>query len=280
LAKYQDPRDITLILQHLPADLPQPEHQQPTKWVPFLYFQHPRLFAYLKRQQPIKYNRNGWLMLVSAYQTDEAAKLLDTIYEHCKTIGKEQWYRIPEISNSLNAYFAPVYALLMWKILMENPENSNIRIPQGLWDSHADSLTRYYYIWKAGGRNAQERAATMFAQLSVYLKATDVPRQIMLVMEQIKLGAEPRNSQKAWETIWLAHDTAYTAPLITLLKKEPLAENRFFICKILLHQPEPDIREQLIFFFRQYPELYPLLPAAEKGGVAFSDFLYYIKKKQ
>ncbi len=280
LAKYQKPEDIDLILANLPTEKPRFEATLPSHWTPFQYFRHPRMFAYLQQHQPPNINKNETLYLVAAYQTPEAAALFDTMYTREKAASKNMWSACSTLGSMINAQFAPVYAPLLWKMLMDNPENSNIRIPDRLWETHADSLAKMYDIWKTGGRGARDRATKMFPKLSEYLAQHDVDRRAQVVVEQIKPGKEPRNAQKAWETIWLAHDKIYTLLLFGLLEKDPLPENRFFICKIMLHQPEADIKQQLITFFQKHPELYPNLTAAEKGGSAFSDFYHYLTEKK
>ena len=281
LAKYQNPDDIDLILANLPAEKSWGMHDLPTRWTPFQYFRHPRLFAYLLEHQPASPNNNATIPLVAAYQTPEAANLLATEYVRAKNVDKkEQWYVLSTLSRAVYEQFASIYAPLYWQMLVENPENSNIRIPDQLWETHADSLAKMYDLWKTGQRGARERATAMFPKLSAHLNRTDAARRVRVVMEQIRPGTNPRMAQQAWETIWLARDSTYTTPLFSLLEKEPLPENRFFVCKIILHQLDEGVRQRLAAFLQQRPALRPNLAAAEKGGITFSDFYHYASKKK
>ena len=84
---------------------------------------------------------------------------------------------------------------------------------------------------------------------------------------------------KAYRHIYRTKAPYFVDPLIEILKKEPLAKNRFFIAKLLHEYNDPVIDERLALLFREAPELAPGLQAAEEGGSFFKNFAYHANRK-
>jgi hypothetical protein len=276
LSKYQKEEDIDFILANIsPSEEPK-RMSDMQRLQAFYFFQHPKMFAFLQKEIPNTASSYHFINLIAVYKNEMARNTLEEMYEKEK---KKENNNIATIESSLGQYYTPLYNHLAWKILKENSEDINLRIPPQLWQTtYADSLVDYYYILKKSENKwTKRRAIDMFLDLDNYFVAKKDNRRAKLVLEQIEIGGSYRDFYEAFEKIWRSKDSIYTEPLFELLKNEPLGVNRFFLCKILLHQPDKDIENQLIMFFEKNLTLFPTLKNAETGGATFSDLVWRIK---
>ena len=288
LAKYQRPEDINLITAHLPkADRRSNSHP----WQPFWHFMHPEMFAFLASKLEQEWKDGMYLRVLAKYQNQEAAALLDSVFQRIDTLGnaRKQQYLAVHLSRALGAHYDTIYAPLYLKILTQYPENANFRIPEALWATYPDTLYRLSLVWKNGGRAERERAMRMMPKVIEYLQRTQPDTLYAEIISRIKLGfdqsyyaehpADLGATMKAFKYIYRSRAPYFIEPLFGFLEEEPLAKNRFFIAKLLLHFDEPDIEDRLTRFFQMHSELAPTLKDAEQGGKFYSNFIYHAQKE-
>lgn len=281
LAHYRKAEDIPLILAHLP---PQAHPSHGNRWQPFRYFQHPDLFAFLKNELPANWQNGGYIEAIAIYKNDEAAALLDSVYVRIKSLEKKPGNNLYYLHNGILRNYAPAFASLYLRMLTEFPETYFTNIPEGLWETHADTLYSLYSVWKNGGRTAKDRALQMMPQVIEHLQATDTAALNREIISCIKPGidlktygdhpADRAMTSKAYVHIFKTRHPAFVEPLFEFLKNEPLSKNRFFIAKLLLRFDDPGIRERLTVFFKENPSLAPTLKDAEEGGAFYSNFVH------
>lgn len=281
LAHYRKEEDIPLILAHLP---PQAHPSHGNRWQPFRYFQHPDLFAFLKNELPASWQNGGYIEAIAIYKNDEAAALLDSVYVRIKSLEKKPGNNLYYLHNGILRNYSPAFASLYLRILTEFPESQHANIPDGLWETHADTLCQLYSVWKNGGRTAKDRTLQMMPKVIEHLQATDTAALHREIISCIKMGIELRTNAdhmvdigttvKAYVHIYKTRNPAFIEPLFDILKNEPLGKNRFFIAKLLLRFDDPGMRERLTVFFRGNPSLAPTLKDAEEGGAFYSNFVH------
>lgn len=280
LSKFKKEADIDLIVRHLlpqkPGDL-----SMRLRWVPFLEFQHPKLFQVLKDSAATNFTDPTFLQAILKYQNREAADLIDSIF--CRALRSPQKSRQSEsiVCMAFHGKFDTVFADVFIKMLCQAPENTNCRIPEILWECRPDTLAALYEIWKNGGKGARQRATAMFPQYEKWLSAQGPEKNVLLVMEQIKPGGRYREFQKAFAAILKTRGrTVFVDALFDLLQREPLPENRFFLAKLLLDLQVPEVKMRLEKLFAENPSLRPTLVAAEKAGSMYADFLHHAKNNE
>ena len=287
LAKYQREADIELITSHLPTLR---GSWGSNTWLPFRFFRHPRLFSFLKNNLDKGWTDRHFQLRLAEYKTGEAAILLDSLYARILQLDKKK--RRPAVTTfarALEGNYDSLYAPLYLRILTEHSENANLHVPEGLWLTHADTLYRLSLAWKNGGRAERERSAKMLPEIINYLESFSVDSLNAEIISRIQPGldmryyvehqAEMGATMKAYQHIYRTKAPYFVDPLIEILKKDPLAKNRFFIAKLLHEYNEPSIDERLALLFREFPELAPGLQAAEEGGSFFKNFAYHANRK-
>jgi hypothetical protein len=246
LAKYQREEDIGLLAAHLPAG-------QGERWLSFFFFQHPRLLDTLATWLEASWQQRLYQQVIARYQNPEAARLLDSIYARIGHLErKKRHHDVATYAGTLFANYDTLYAPLYLRALTEHPGNSNFRVPDGLWETHGDTLYRLSLQWKHGDRAERERAAKMMPNIIAYLQAAAPDTLQAEIMRRISLGidlkyytqypADMAATVQAYQHIYRSKDPYFIGPLFGLLEKEPLAKNRFFIAKLLLHLGGPPRR--------------------------------------
>lgn len=275
LSKFKKEADIDLIINHLlPKNIPG-DHYRP-RWLPFVEFQHPRLFQVLKDSAMSNLTDADFLRAVKKYKNREAADLIDSTFCRLWSKSPKKWQLESTVCMAIQGEFDTVFADVLIKILCLAPENTNCKVPDKLWECRPDTLAALYEIWKKGDRGARERATAMFPQYEKWLSRKGSEKTVSLVMEQIKPGGEYRNFQKAFAAILKTRgSTVFVEALFNFMEKEPLPENRFLLAKLLLELQAPEVKLRLEKLFAEKPALRPTLAAAEKAGSTFSDFLYH-----
>lgn len=283
LAKYQREADIGLLATHLPEG-------DSERWMSFFFFQHPRLLDTLTARLEGAWQHRLYQHAIARYQNPDAASLLDSVYAR---IGRLEWkkqhHNVATYAGTLFANYDALYAPLYLRALTEHPDNPNFRIPDGLWETDADTLYRLSLRWKHGGRAERERAAKMMPKIIEYLQAAAPDTLQAEIIRRISLGIELKYyspypadmaaTVQAYQHIYRSKDPYFIDPLFGLLEKEPLAKNRFFIAKLLLHLGGPPVEARLRAFFQENPGLAPGLRAAEEGGGFYAGFVHYAKQK-
>jgi hypothetical protein len=287
LAKYQREEDIELICSHLPEYI-NANKRNHFIWLSFQYFQHPRMFSCLKSKledgwQNLDYYRN-----VAKYKNEEAAKLMDSILTRIIKMDKYKGTVTAHFGRALEEEFAPAFADIYLKLLKTFPENSNLKIPDMLWETHGDTLLHLSSIWKNGNKVERERATIMIPQVIKYLKAKDVNALNTEIVSRLKPLPDTYYSSvragdegatiRAYKYIYNSQHSYFIEPLFERLKAEPLAKNRFFIAKLLLEFEDHTIRGRLTAFFKENPNLAPSLKDAEEGGKFFKNFIHNAKQ--
>lgn len=287
LAKYQNEADIELITAHLPVvDGRQGNHA----WLPFRFFRHPRMFDFLEDNLDKGWRNAQYQGRVAEYKNRQAAVLLDSLYARIMQLDKKEQSRpVASLARAIGGNYDSVYATLSLNVLSEHSDNPNLRIPEGLWLTHADTLYRLSLAWKGGGRAERERSARMLPEIIRYLETHNRDRLTAEIVSRIQPGldmryyvehpAEKNATMKAYQYIYQTKSPDFVDPLIDILKKEPLAKNRFFIAKLLHEYNDPAIDERLILLFREFPELAPGIRAAEEGGGFFKNLTYHAKRE-
>ncbi len=287
LAKYQQEADIELICGHLPI-YGNANKRNPFIWLPFQYFQHPDMFSCLKSKiedgwQNLDYYRN-----VAKYKNEESAELMDSILTRIIKMGKYKGTVTAHFGRALEEEFAPVFSDIYLKLLHIFPENTNLKIPDKLWETHGDTLLQLSSIWKNGGKAERERATRMMPKLLEYLQSKDSSALLSEIVSRIKplpneyfgyQNGDDAATIAAYTYIYRSKNPYFIDPLFHFLKTEPLAKNRFFIAKILQTYGDPSINKRLTDFFKDHPDLAPRLVDAEEGGKFYADFFYKTKQK-
>ncbi|MCB0598057.1 MAG: hypothetical protein KDD28_28525, partial [Phaeodactylibacter sp.] len=274
LAKYQNESDIELITAYLPAV--DGEWSNYT-WLPFWFFRHPQMFSFLEGHLGQGWRNVQYQRRVAEYQDRQAAVVLDSLYARIMQLDqKNRRQLINTLARTIEGNYDSVYATLYLKILTKHSENANPRVPEGLWLTHADTLYRLSLAWKTGNRAEQERSAEMLPEVIQFLETHNKDSLVAEIISRIQPGldmryyvehqAEMGATMKAYRHIYRTKAPYFVDPLIEILKKEPLAKNRFFIAKLLHEYNDPAIDERLALLFREFPELAPGLQAAEEGG--------------
>ncbi len=279
LAKFRKEQDVELIINHLPTEKT-PNSWARLQWMPLLEFQHPRFFQVLKDSFQNHVRDANYLRSVRKYANRDAAILFDSIfYRACREPNNGSV--VSTLGGALFHEFDTVFADVYVKILSFSPENTYCRIPDNLWSCRPDTLAALYEIWKNGGRSTKARASAMFPKYQEWLSKQGAEKSVALVMEQIRPGGVYRDSYKAFSVILNSPGKSYfVEPLFALLEKEPLAENRFFLAKLLLEMNLPEVKSRLEGLFSEKIALRPTLRDAEKGGSTFSDFLHFVKNEK
>jgi hypothetical protein len=283
LAQYRREEDIGLLAAHLPEG-------DGERWLSFFFFQHPRLLDTLASRLEEAWQQRSYQFVVARYQNPEAARLLDSVYAQIGRLErKQQQHAVATYASTLFVNYAAIYAPLYLRMLTEHPGNPNFRIPDGLWETHDDTLYRLSLRWKHGDRAERERAAKMMPKIIEYLQAAAPDTLQAEIMRRISLGIELKYysqypadmaaTVQAYQHIYRSKDPYFIDPLFGLLEKEPLAKNRFFIAKLLLHLGGPPVEARLRAFFQENPGLAPDLRAAEEGGGFYAGFVHYASQK-
>lgn len=287
LAKYQNEADIELITAHLPAvDGEWGNHA----WLPFRFFRHPRMFDFLEDNLDKGWRNAQYQGRVAEYKNRQATVLLDTLYARIMQLDeKEQFHPVATLARTIEGNYDSVYATLCLKIITKHSDNPNVRVPENLWLTHADTLYRLSLAWKDGGRAERERSARMLPDIIRYLETHNRDSLIAEIVSRIQPGldmryyvehpAEKNATMKAYQYIYQTQNPDFVDPLIDILKREPLAKNRFFIAKLLHEYGDSAIDERLARLFRERPELAPGIRAAEEGGGFFKNLTYYADRK-
>gem|GEM_PF-4389365 len=286
LAKYQREGDIELITSHLPTkDL----YWRSNRWHAFKYFKHPKMFEFLKSELGTGWTHTKYLQVVAEYKNPESVAVFDSIYSLVKQSDKKiQWTVAAKFCNALTDNYDPVYADLLVRALADFPENNNFKIPNELWETHADTLSQLSGIWKNGGRGAKERATKMMPKLLEYLQNKDSSALFAEIVSRIKpmpdeayvsRRGDEGATQTAYIFIYRSKNPYFIEPLFNFLKEEPLAKNRFFIAKILQTYGDDAVNKRITDFFKNNPELAPKLVDAMEGGKIYADFYYKANPK-
>lgn len=287
LAKYQNKADIELITAHLPAVDGKWGNRA---WMPFLFFRHPRMFEFLEDNLGKGWRNAQYQDRVAKYKDRQAAVLLDSLYARILQLDEGGQFRpVASLGRAIEGNYDSVYAALCLKILAGHSNNPNLRVPENLWLTHADTLYRLSLAWKDGGRAERERSARMLPEIIRYLETHRRDSLIAGVVSRIRPAldmryyvehpAEKNATMKAYQYIYQTRSPDFVDPLIDILKREPLAKNRFFIAKLLHEYGDPAIDDRLKRLFRESPELAPGIRAAEEGGGFFKNLTYHADRK-
>jgi hypothetical protein len=282
LAKYQRTEDIGLIIRDLPENK---LSSHGNRWQPFEYFQHPQLFAFLEKDLANSWQNAFYQQQVAKYKNRDAAALLDSVYLRIKSLEKRQLeLAVYYLRNAMMRSYDSVFAGLYLRILSDFPKSQNVGIPDGLWETHADTLCSLYSVWKNGSRVAKDRALKMMPKVIEHLQKADavalereIVSRIVPGLDMNTYGDHPADraaTVKAYTHIYQTRSPAFIEPLFDVLKKEPLGKNRFFVAKLLLGFDDPSLRGRLAFFFKENPTLAPSLKDAEEGGSFYSNFVH------
>lgn len=279
LAKFQNPDDIPLILENLPT-LYNDKIRHTHRWYPFLFFQHPDLFNFLKEHWKENLLNRHYIQAIAKYQNQEAAIYLDSIYETAKNANQLAY----DLKNVTEQNYNIFYADLFLKILKDNIAASSLRtenLADSLWKHRPHEMYQLYEKWQGETLHfSRDRVFNSFPPVAYYLEKNNPEILVEIIMKNVKNGSAwlhdmnlNQNNLPYLKYIKESENLDFGLPLFELLKNEKSGRAIAFFSRFLIDFNRAEFENKLKIFFDKNPDRKPK-PWEEKDGNSwYLDFL-------
>lgn len=279
LAKFQNQEDIPLILNNLPKPKNDSIRNE-YRWYPFVFFQHPTLFDFLKKHWKKSFRERRLIEAFVKYQNLEAAIYLDSIYE---TTRKSE-APLGNISNAIQSNYHFVYADLFLKILKGEATWISLRtenLADSIWKHRPDKMYELYIKWQGETlRSSKDRVFNSFPSVAYYLEKSKPEILVETIMKNVKNGSarlhntySKQNNLPYLKYIKKSGNLDFGQPIFELLKNEKSGAARVFFSKFLLGFDPLQFENKLKEYFDENSNLKPAPWEEKKGNAWYSDFI-------